>query len=139
MDMDKDKRKKLELNIAIALGIILLVVVWVIFARSAEKKISVIREVDVKKEKSVSRPSRGMPPKTEEIEESVFLEKEEIGAEEAPIPEDQDRQEIMMLEDLPLDQIIEEEMPEETIEIELKLQPSHEDMKILKNKKLIIY
>ena len=147
--MDRDKRKNLELNVAIGVAVILLLAVVIVFARKAQEKTPVIKETGVKKEGAAPRPRYIIPLRTREIEEISPLEKEETATEAAEAIEEE-RQDIMTLQDLPLDSIAEEEMPEEKPlaeeagEIEetrsdLQTQPSYKDMRLMKKKALIIY
>ena len=106
--MDKNKRKNLELNVAIGLAVILLLAVVIVFARKGQEKTPATKETAVKEEKSSLRPRYIIPLRTEEIEEVSPFEKEETTTEKTDVPAEEERQDIMTLQDLPLDSIAEE-------------------------------
>ncbi|MBU4589881.1 MAG: hypothetical protein KKG01_03050 [Candidatus Omnitrophica bacterium] len=150
-------RKNLELNAAIALAAILLVVLMVVFIRVGHEKTSAIKELETEKEKILSKKDLDLP-RIKAIEEPGFFEEEAVLEEpvmpgpeiEEPDEETEEAEgEVSFLKDLPIESISEEEMPDEktpggALEATgtrptLETQPSLEDMKMLKQKGLIIY
>lgn len=144
--MSEDKKKNIELNIAIGLAIALFVTVSLIFMKNTKQQ-----EKPSTTEMKSPLPQQENPlilesqfteegPKETAIEitegETNKIMEEKSGSEE-------EKQEIILLKDLPLDSIppgSDKTMEdEETLEPSAAVQPSIEDIKKLKQKGLIIY
>lgn len=144
--MKESKKKSIELNIAIGIAAVLLIsVMFTLISNKNSQKQPAAKKSIVKEKSPLAIESNFVE------QEFEAMTQEAVKKEPEPDKETEEKSEIMLLKDLPLDSIsTDQSMPQkkepdkskenqDTLEPSFNTQPSIEDVKKLKEKGLVIY